>query len=130
MNAVLDAPVGARVDAEFVVAAADVLHERVAADDHACGVVAFEAAHRSEPGFEPTVVAFDAVVRVLLGVVERGGHESFDRGPQRRSPVGHDLDRLAMRAERSGEEPACRAGSRARAETYTSMIWPYWSTAR
>ena len=31
---VLDAPVGARVDAEFVVAAPDVLHQRVAADNH------------------------------------------------------------------------------------------------
>jgi hypothetical protein len=32
------------------VAAPDVLHERVAAHDHAGGVVAFESTHRPEPG--------------------------------------------------------------------------------
>ena len=64
------------VDAEFVVAAPNVLHERVTADDHAGGVVAFEAAHRSEPRFEPAVVGFDPIVRVLLGVVERAGMSS------------------------------------------------------
>ena len=74
----LDAPVGARVDAELVVTATDVLHERVAADDHARRMVAFESAHRAEPGLESSVVAFDSVVRVLLGVVEPSGHESFD----------------------------------------------------
>ncbi len=74
-----DAPMRARVDAEFVVAAPNVLHERVAAHDHACGVVAFEAAHGAEPGFEPAVIGFDPVVRVLGGVVERAGHEVIDR---------------------------------------------------
>jgi hypothetical protein len=40
-------------DPEFVVASPHVLHEGVAAHDHTCGVVAFEAAHRTEPGLEP-----------------------------------------------------------------------------
>ena len=50
------------VGAEFVVAAAEVLDERVSADDDARGAVGLEAAHRADPGFEATVVAFDAVV--------------------------------------------------------------------
>jgi hypothetical protein len=66
---------GARVDPEFVVAAPEVLHERVAAHDHACAVVVFEAAHRSQPGLQPSMVRLDPVVRVLLGVVERAWHE-------------------------------------------------------
>ena len=100
MNAALDAPVRTRVDAEFVVAPPDVLHERVAAHDHAGSVVALESTHRTESGFEPAVIAFDAVVRVLLGVVKRGRHEPFDRGPQRRGPVGHDFDGLGVGSER------------------------------
>jgi hypothetical protein len=44
-----DAPMGSTVAPEFVVAAPNVLHERVAADDHAGGAVAFESTHRSEP---------------------------------------------------------------------------------
>ena len=37
-----DAPMMPGFDAEFVVAAANVLHERVTPDDHAGGVVVFE----------------------------------------------------------------------------------------
>jgi hypothetical protein len=37
-----DAPMRPDFDAEFVVTASDVLHERVPADDHACSLVAFE----------------------------------------------------------------------------------------
>lgn len=93
---VLDAAMGARVDAEFVVTAADVLHERVTTNDHPGSVIAFESTHRTEPRFESAVITFDAVVRILLGVVKRGWHETFDRSPQRWGPVGHDFDRLNM----------------------------------
>src|SRR4051812_31882812 len=64
-----DAMVCACVDAEFVVTAADVLHECVAAHDHGRGSEAFEAAHRPQAGLEPAVVALDPIVRVLLDVV-------------------------------------------------------------
>lgn len=73
-----DATVRARFDSEFVVAAPDVLHERVTADDHIGGLIAFEAAYRSEPGLEPAVVRFDPVVRVLRGVVKRARYELID----------------------------------------------------
>jgi hypothetical protein len=45
LNAVRDAPMHSGFDAEFVVAAANVLHESVTSDDHAGGVVTFEAVH-------------------------------------------------------------------------------------
>src|SRR4051794_23973330 len=56
----------ASVDAEFVMPAANVLHQRMTTDDHRGSVVTFEPAHRTESGFESAVVTFDAVVRVLL----------------------------------------------------------------
>jgi len=55
------------VDGEFVVAAAEVLQERVTGRDSLQGPGAFESAHRPQPGFESSVVGFDRVVRVLLG---------------------------------------------------------------
>ena len=98
----------ANVHAEFVVPAPNVLHECVASDDHSRCTVAFEPAHRTESGFESAVVAFDAVVCVLVRVVERGGHESFDRRSQRRGPIGHDLCRFTVSAQRGREEPPRR----------------------
>ena len=52
---VRDAPMDARVDSEFVMPSTHVLHERMAADDHAYSVVAFDAAHRAESRFQSTV---------------------------------------------------------------------------
>jgi len=59
------------LDAEFVMAAPDVLHERVTTHDHPRGPIAFQSAHRSQAGLEAAVVAFDPVVRVLLRVMKR-----------------------------------------------------------
>ena len=75
------------------------------------------------------MVCLDSIVRVLLGVVERARQELIDDGDERPGPVGHDLGRLAMVAERRREEPARSLESR-RGDTKRSMIWPYWSTAR
>ena len=52
-----DATTGMGIDPEFVVAATNVLDERMTAHDHAGGAVTFEAAHRTEPRFESAVVA-------------------------------------------------------------------------
>ena len=112
-----------RVDSEFVVASADVLHQGMTADDHALRVVAFESAHGSESGFESAVVAFDSVVRVPGGVVKRGGYEAFDRSPQRWGPIRDDCDGLAVHTQCSCEEPACGPGI-ASGGDQTSMIWP------
>src|SRR5450759_900674 len=59
--------------------------------------------------FQAAVVGFDPIVRVLLRVVKRGRHELLDHRAERRSSVGHDLDRRAMSTERGFEEPTRRA---------------------
>jgi hypothetical protein len=100
---------GSGVAPEFAVTAANVLHERVTTDDHPGSVVAFESAHRPEPRFEAAVVGF-AVVRVLLGVMERRRDQLIDHRAERRGPVGHDLDRLTMSTECSLKELVCRSG--------------------
>ena len=48
------------VQADFVVAAPRVLHERVTADDHAGGTLALESTQWSESGFAPAAVTPDA----------------------------------------------------------------------
>ena len=52
---------------EFVVAAAEVLDERMTSGDSCGGAEAFESAHRPQPGLQPTMIGPDAVVAVLLG---------------------------------------------------------------
>ena len=64
------------VECEFVVATAEVLDEGVSVGDHRCQSEAFEAAHRAEPGPQPAVVGFDAVVGVLLRYVWACGTSS------------------------------------------------------
>jgi hypothetical protein len=76
-----DATARMSIDTEFVVPSTHVLHERMAAHDHASGVVAFQASHRTEPRLESAVIALDAIVRILLRVVERDGHELIDHSP-------------------------------------------------
>jgi hypothetical protein len=98
-----------RVCAEFVVPSAEVLRERMPADDDARGAVGLEAAHRSEPRFEPSVIALDPVVGVLLGVVDRVWHQLDDDVGQRRGAIGDDLDRFTLRNERSREESTGRS---------------------
>ncbi len=80
-----------RVDSKFVVAATQVLDEGVPADDNPYAPVGPQPAHRSQPGLEPAVVALDAVVGVLLGVVERVREQLVDDVRERRRPVGCDL---------------------------------------
>jgi hypothetical protein len=100
---VRDAPMCARPNSEFVVASPDVLHPRMTVPDRSRRVIA--SAHGAEPGFQPAVGRLDPIVRVLLGVVQHARHEFIDPSPSRPGPVGHDLDRLAVRAKRRREEP-------------------------
>ena len=62
--------VEAGIDAELVVAAPQVLHEGVTLDDHRRRVVASQAAHRPQPGLEPSVICLDRVVRMSLNGVQ------------------------------------------------------------
>lgn len=72
------------VDAEFVVAAFEVLDERVSPDHSAGSSLDLEPSYWSEPGFQAPVIAFDAVVGVLLSVMERTGSTS----PRARAKAG------------------------------------------
>jgi hypothetical protein len=105
-----DAPMTPGVNSDFVVAALEVLHERVTTHDHVGGAVAFEAAHGSEPGFQAAVVGLDPTVRILLDVMERRRDQFLDHRAQRRRAIGDDLDRLRVSTERGVEEPARRGG--------------------
>ena len=104
------------VDAEFIVAAPNVLHERVTSRDYTCCVVALEASHRAEPRLESSVVGYDPIVRVLVGVVERGRHQLINDLQQCPRPIGHDLSRIAMIAQRIAKKRRAARVSR-RAET-------------
>ncbi len=88
--------VSAGVDAEFVVAATQVLNERVTTDHHRRRPVAFESPHRSQPGLEPAMVGLDAVVGVLLGVVECIEQQLVYYPQQRGRQVGGDLGGSAV----------------------------------
>ncbi len=66
------------VGSNLVVAAAQVLDERVPSDHDIRGVVGLQPAHRAELGFQPAVIALDSVVPILLSVVERGGKRLVD----------------------------------------------------
>ena len=72
---------GGDVDGEFVVAAAEILDEGVTGRDDARGSVSLQAAHRSQPRFQPAMVGLDGVVRVALdGVQSRRDQPSRTRG--------------------------------------------------
>ena len=66
-------------DAQFVVAASDILDKRVTPDHDRSCAVGSQSAHWPQPGFEPAVIALHTVIRILLGVVKRVGNEFLDR---------------------------------------------------
>jgi hypothetical protein len=63
------------VGGEFVVAAAQILDERMPGGDDPREVVAFESAHWPQPGLQPPMIGFDRVIGVTLGGVQRGGDQ-------------------------------------------------------
>jgi hypothetical protein len=69
------------------------------------GSVAFEAAHRPQPRFQPAVISLDRVIRVPLDGMQRGGGQLIKDPRISRGPVSGDLDRDRARAQRAGEEP-------------------------
>ena len=60
--------------------AAEVLHEGVPGDDHLCGLVRSQPAHRSEPVFELAVIGLDRIVRVPLDVMPRRRDQLVEHG--------------------------------------------------
>jgi hypothetical protein len=66
--------------------------------------VAFQSAHRPEPGFQPPVICFDRVVRVLLDGVQGRGNQFVKHPRVGRGTVGGDLDRDRAGPQRAAEE--------------------------
>src|SRR5215216_5785269 len=92
---------------ELVVAAPKVLHQGMPGQHDRGTAVLFEPAHRPEPRLQPPVVAFDAVVGVLVGPMPRRRQQVIEHWRIRRCPVGYDLDRRdPRRADRPLKEPA------------------------
>ena len=80
-------------------ATAHILNERVPSDHDPRSPLDLASAHRPEPRLRSAVIAFDPIVLVLLGVVERGGDELVDHVRQCRCPIRDHLDRLAVRGQ-------------------------------
>jgi hypothetical protein len=81
-----NAPMGTRINSEFVVASPQVLHQRVTAHDNSRRVVTLESTHRAEPGFESAPflpVGDDRRTVDLIGRIEI----------VRARDVGEDIDR-------------------------------------
>src|SRR5918998_4659727 len=76
---------------KFVVAAADVLDEGVSGGDYSCAAEAFEPAHRSQSGLQPSVIGFNRVISVLLGDMAGGGHHLVEDPPGERRQVRAEL---------------------------------------
>ncbi len=105
-----DSEVTARgVEAEFVVSTPQILHECVTADHHRRASIGLETAHRSESRFEPAMIALDAVVGVLVSVMERTRDQILDHRLQRLGQVGNHLVGFAVGGQRGAEESAGRA---------------------
>ncbi len=78
----------------------------MAPDDDVRRAVRLESADGAEPGFKTPVIAFDAVVLLLPGVMQRGRYQFLDHVREGRCPVGDDLARVAVKTQGNREEPA------------------------
>jgi hypothetical protein len=89
---------------DIAVSATQVLHECMTGGERPSRAVAFESAHRAQPGFEPVVVSLDWIVRVLLDGVHGLRQQLIQHPRVARRPVGRDLYRRRAYLERLDEE--------------------------
>jgi hypothetical protein len=89
---------------DLVVASTQVLHERVPGCHGPGGAVPLETAHRSESGFESTMIGFDRVVRVPLDAVQRVRDQLVQDTWVGWGAVGRHLHRDGSGAQRAGQE--------------------------
>src|SRR6185312_11305647 len=87
-------------------AAADVLDERVPGGDNLYAAELFEPAHRSQSGFQPSVIGFDRVVSVLLGDMTGGRRQLIEHPRVGGRAISGDLDRGRPVIKGTGEESA------------------------
>jgi hypothetical protein len=101
----------------------------MAFDYNADDPVAFEGAHRTRSGLEPSVVSFDPAIGVLGGVVQWCRQMLRNGSCQCVGSVSGDLSRIATKADRIGEQ--LRGGLQVSPlGREHGMTFPYWSTAR
>jgi hypothetical protein len=124
-----DPVAGGEIGGEFIMTAAEVLHEGVPGGQDPRGPVAFQAAHRPQPGLQPSVIGLDRIVRVALDGVQSGGDQPVQdpRIGRARSVVTSAGTVPARSARVKNRRAAARSR---RADSSTSMTWPCWSTAR
>jgi hypothetical protein len=89
------------VGGEFVVAAAQVLHECVTGCNRPCRGEAFQSAHRPKSGLQPAVIGFHQVVGILLDHVTRARDVLIDDARVGRCSIGRDLDRSGTQPQRA-----------------------------
>ena len=98
-------------DRQLIVSAPNVLDESMPRNNHPGATVLFEPAHRPQPCLQPTVICFDTVVAIPIGVMPRHRQQVIEHRRIRRCPVGCDLYRRdPRRADGVLEEPAGRRG--------------------
>ncbi len=95
-------------DAEFVVAASQILDESMSTDHHRGSPISLQSAHWSQSRFEAAMIALHAVVGELLGVVKRVGDQFIDHSKQRCSQIRCELTRTAMSNQCALEERRSR----------------------
>jgi hypothetical protein len=111
------------VGGDVVVATAQVLHEGVRGGDDLRRAMPLQAPHRPEPGFQPSVICLDRVIRILLNDVQRRGNQLVEDLRVNRSAVGRGLDRDGSGSQRLTKKR--RAAARSRLDdNKTSMTWP------
>ncbi len=86
-------------------AASRVLDESVAPDQGASRSSGLDAAHRSEPRLQASVIALDAVVCVLLGVMNSAGEHLVQGTGQRGRAIGGEVVRCSRLVQAASEEP-------------------------
>ena len=118
------------IPTEFVVAATDVLDERVPSTDHVGRAELRQTPHGSQPRLESSVIGLDRITSVLLNDVTRGRQQLIEYPRVGGRPVGAHLSRARTVLEGTGEELGGVAARSRCSNTRTSMTSPYWSIAR
>src|SRR5919206_1731297 len=85
-------------------ATADVLDKRVPGGDYLYTAELFEPAHRSQSGFQPSVIGFDRVSSVLLSDMGGGRHQLVEHPRVGGRVISGDLNRRRPVFQGTGKE--------------------------
>lgn len=94
------------VHTEFVMTAAEILDECVPGTDHSCRTEPFQATHRPQSCFEPSMIGLDGVIGVLLHDVACARQQLVEHPRIGGCSVGGHFAGLWTVLEGTGEEPA------------------------